>query len=137
MLKQIKFFGVPKAEEEIEKKYSSKIEVPIYEPKQKKPSILELVDLTKTTKLIKEINNSSLSNEEKFFLINAAYRHSVFNYEKVADYYAKSNKEIQGLMEKSALVIIDFEQAIELGFVRLCDEIKTQFIKDYEDFEQE
>lgn len=113
-------------------KYTNKIQAPIYEPKNKKPHILELIDKSKTHRLIKEIEASSLSYEEKTFLIDAARRHNVFNYEKIADYYAHSSKEMQQLMERSALVIIDFEKAIEYGYVKLCDEIKKQYLEEYE-----
>ncbi len=34
-------------------------------------------------------------------------------------------------MEKSALVIIDFEKAIQLGYVRLCEEIRNQYLEEY------
>ena len=114
-----------------EKKYSAKIESPVYEPKNQKPHLLELCDKSKTNRLINKINKSSLSIEEKQFLIEAANRHSVFNYEKIADYYANSSKEMQLLMEDSALVIIDFEKAIQLGYVKLCDEIRKQYLEEY------
>lgn len=117
---------------EEDRKYSSKVEAPIYEPKNTKPYLEELVDKSKTHRLIKEIDKSSLSYEEKNFLIDAARRHNVFNYEKVADYYAHASKEMQQLMEKSALVIIDFDQAIELGYVKLCNDIRTQYQEEYE-----
>lgn len=130
-MKQINLFGNEFQEDENEKKYSSKIEAPIYEPKNAKPHILELLNKEKTHRLMREIDNSNLSIEEKTFLIDAARRHNVFNYEKIADYYANSNKEMQNLMEKSALVIIDFEKAIQLGYVKLCDEIRTQYLEEY------
>lgn len=114
-----------------EVKYTSKIETPIYVPKNNKPHILELCDKSKTHRLIKEIDLSSLSLEEKSFLIDAARRHNVFNYEKIADYYSHSSKEMQDLMEKSALVIIDFEKAIQLSYVKLCDDIKKQYLQEY------
>jgi hypothetical protein len=130
-MKQINLFGNQFKEDESEKKYSSKIEAPIYEPKNAKPHILELVNKEKTHRLIREIDNSNLSFEEKNFLIDAAKRHNVFNYEKIADYYAHSTPEMQNLMERSALVIIDFEKAIQLGYVKLCDEIRTQYLEEY------
>ena len=130
-MKQINLFGNEFKEDENEKKYSSKIEAPIYEPKNVKPHILELVNKEKTHRLMREIDNSNLSIEEKTFLMDSARRHNVFNYEKIADYYANSNKEMQNLMEKSALVIIDFEKAIQLGYVKLCDEIRTQYLEEY------
>ena len=69
--------------------------------------------------------------EEKMFLIDAARRHNVFNYEKIADYYAHSGKEMQHLMERSGLVIIDFEKAIQYGYVKLCEEIRKQYLGEY------
>lgn len=130
-MKQINLFGNEFKEDENEKKYSSKIQAPIYEPKNTKPHILELINKEKTHRLITEIDKSNLSYEEKNFLIDAAKRHSVFNYEKIADYYAHSSIEMQHLMERSGLIIIDFEKAIQYGFVKLCDEIKTQYLTEY------
>jgi len=112
-----------------EAKYTGKIEAPNYEPKNKKPYLLELVDKSKTNRLIQQIENSDLPEDEKKFLIEAAHRHSVFNYEKIADYYAHASEEMQKLMERSALVIIDFEDAIQLGYVELCEEIKKQYLE--------
>lgn len=130
-MKQQNLFGKESTENDANKKYSSKIESPVYEPKNAKPHILELCDKSKTHRLMIEIDQSSLSYEEKMFLIDAARRHNVFNYEKIADYYAHSNREMQQLMEKSGLVIIDFEKAIELGYVKLCDDIRQQYMEEY------
>ena len=85
---------------------------------------MELCNDTKTNKLINEIKNSNVTDEEKDFLIKAARRHYVFNYSKIADYYAHSNKEMQELMEKSALVIIDIDDAIANGYVKLSKNIE-------------
>jgi hypothetical protein len=127
-MKQTNLFGREVQEDD---KYTLKIETPIYEPKNAKPHLLELCDKTKTSRLMKEIDAANISNEEKMFLIDASRRHNVFNYEKIADYYAHSNKEMQELMEKSALVIIDFEKAIQLNYVKLCEEIKNQYLQEY------
>jgi hypothetical protein len=127
-MKQINLFGYE--QEEQEKKYSTKIESPIYEPKNAKPHILELCNKSKTHRLVKEIDESSLPYEEKMFLLDAARRHNVFNYQQIADYYAHSNEEMQRLMERSGLVIIDFNKAIEYGFVKLCDDIKKQYLEE-------
>jgi hypothetical protein len=130
-MKQINMFGQQFAPKKDEQKYSAKIESPIYEPKNTKPHIIELCDKSKTHRLIKEIDASSLSYDEKIFLIDAARRHNVFNYEKIADYYSHSSKEMQHLMERSGLVIIDFEDAIDYGYVKLCDDIKKQYLEEY------
>ena len=113
-------------------KYSTKIEAPIYEPKNKKPHVVELYDKSKSQLLISNIQESSISDDEKAFLIDSAKRHIIFNYEMIADYYSHSSKEVQELMEQSALVIIDLEKAIGYGYVRLCNEIREQYLEEYE-----
>ena len=130
-MKQINLFGQEFAPNKEEQKYSSKIQSPIYEPKNSKPHLVELCDKSKTHRLLKEIEKSHVSIEEKKFLIDAARRHNVFNYEKIADYYAHSSQEMQSLMEKSGLVIIDFEKAIQYGFVKVCEDIQSQFLTEY------
>lgn len=105
-------------------RYSRKIDVPIYEPSNERPAITSLYDDTYTQELIAEINASSeIDENEKTFLKLAAMRHVVFNYSKIADLYAHGSAALQRLMENSALVIIDFNRAIELGYVKLTEQI--------------
>lgn len=111
-------------DEVVDNKYTKKVDIPQYLPSKTKPNIMELCNDTKTNKLINEIKNSNVTDEEKQFLINAARRHLVFNYSKIADYYAHSSKEMQELMEKQALVIIDIDDAIANGYVKLSKNIK-------------
>ncbi len=113
-----------------ENPYTAKINTPIYEPKGEKPEIKELYDDTKTADLIAQIKASNLSEKEKQFLLLAASRHIVFDYAKIANFYAHSETECQELMENSALVIIDFDKAILNGFVRLTNEINNMFKPD-------
>jgi hypothetical protein len=113
--------------------YSKKIQTPIYEPKNEKPDYLLLFQQEKTNELIADIQASNIPQQEKDFLTIAAYRHTVFNYERIADFYAHSSPEVQRLMEDSALVIIDFERAIELGYVQLSQEISNLYNEDYPD----
>jgi hypothetical protein len=109
--------------------YSRKVDAPIYEPKlERAPPITDLYDQNKTEHLISEINDSPIPSELKNFLKAAAYRHTVFNYEAIAEYYAHASPEVQNLMESSALVIIDFNKAIENGFIVLSNEIAKSFI---------
>ena len=132
-MKQVNLFKKSEVGDMDEQKYSSKIEAPTYEPKNKKPHLFELCDKSKTHRLLRKIDSSNLPVEEKTFLIDAARRHNAFNYEKIADYYAHASREMQEFMEDSALVIIDFEKAIQLGYVKLCEEIKTQYLQEYAD----
>ena len=59
----------------------------------------------------------------KAFLKVAAMRHVVFNFRNIAEYYAHADAKVQRLMEKSALVIIDFEDAIRNGFVIVSEKM--------------
>lgn len=105
------------AEDDDENIYTSEINIPQYDIVGDKPKISELVDTQKSKELIEEIENSGLNDEIKNFLIKAAERHNVFDYRKIAEYYAQADAETQKLMEKSALVIIDFDDAIKNGYV--------------------
>ena len=117
-------FKVDKRAEPVDKKYTGKIKIPQYEPKSYAPLLHELCDQSKYIELLRDINTSNVSEPEKEFLRYAAARHLVFNYSKIADYYAHTSPEMQRLMEKSALVIIDFDDAIANGYVRLSENIK-------------
>lgn len=111
--------------------YTKKIEIPLYEPSDIKPFINDLYNTDKYDELINDIDNSNIDDKEKSFLKIAATRHIIFNYDMIADYYSNSNKDIQELMEKSALVLVDFNKAIEYGFIKLTDDIKKQYSDEY------
>lgn len=125
----IPFDSEPK---ESENEYTQKIDAPVYEPTGDKPEIVELYKIEKYNDLVREIDSSSVPNDIKIFLKVAASRHIVFDYENIAEFYSHSDKQTQELMEKSALVIIDFNKAIEYGFTRLNEQVQDQYIKDYE-----
>jgi hypothetical protein len=103
--------------------YTKKINTPIYEPKGDQPAIGELADSGKALELMQAIQASAVSDAEKQFLIAAAQRHVVFDYRNIAEYYCHASPEMQELMEASALVIIDFDKAIEGGFVKMTREL--------------
>jgi|TARA_X000001382_G_C3145761_1_gene171214 hypothetical protein len=109
--------------------YTRKIVAPTYEPKNEKPNIVDLFDTKKADELIDKIKEADLSREELMFLSHCALRHTVYDYSKIADFYAHSSKEIQELMEDSALVIIDFDKAIENGYVKLTKDIAAAYEK--------
>lgn len=120
-------------QEEDTNNYTRKIEVPQYEPSETKPELSELFDRTKYDELVKDIDDSGLPEGEKEFLRLAASRHIVFNYGKVADYYAHSGNPFQKLAEDSTLVVIDFDDAIQKGFVQLCNDINETYKEDYDE----
>lgn len=99
--------------------YTQKIKAPIYEIKGEKPKLKDLVEVTKVLDMIGEIQNSNIPAGLKTFLVRAATRHYKFDYQKIAEYYANSSVEVQELFERSGLVIIDFDDAIANGFVKM------------------
>lgn len=113
--------------------YTRKVERPIYTPKGDQPEIKNLYDVSKYEALLAELSSAKIPKELRLFLTAAASRHIRFNYSQIAEFYCHCEPEIQRLFEASALVIIDFRQAIELGFVRLTEEIITHFKDDYAD----
>ena len=109
-------------------KYSQGVASPIYTPRiGGANSVYACFDHAKYQRLMRKIEASNVKEEEKMFLRLAASRHIVFNYENIADYYAIADKEMQELMEDSALVIIDFGKALEKGFVVLNDKMRKLY----------
>jgi hypothetical protein len=100
-------------------RYTAKIDTPVYEPSETIPLVSELYDEEKTLRIAESIRAASLPADVEKFLLSAAERHTVFNFNKIADYYSHAPENIQALFEASALVIIDYQQAIEHGFVHM------------------
>lgn len=120
-------------DDEIENPYTKKVEVPIYEPTEDKPDIYDLYDDERHKRLLESISKADLSDEEREFLIMAAGRHVVLNFQKIAEFYSHSRKEVQELMEDSALVIVDFDKAIANGYLKLAEELSELYTDDIDD----
>lgn len=116
--------------ETTKQKYTNKINIPQYEITGIEPDITDLVDDSKTKELIKKIDKSNISKDKKDFLKLCAYRHLTFNYANIAEYYAHQDKDVQELMEESALVIIDFDDAIKNGYVELSKQLNEMYEED-------
>lgn len=116
---------------ENEDKYTRTVAAPIYRPTGPKPQISDLVDTSKADVLSKQIEDSTLPDDAKVFLRLAAQRHVRFNYEQIAEWYAHSDEQTKCLMEDSALVIIDFDKAIELGYVQLSKRLSELYGEEY------
>ena len=130
---QLQTWGVVAWKPTKEEKYTRKIESPIYVPKGDKPEVGELYDDAKTQELQERIAAAKVPPEVKKFLMAAATRHIVFNFEKIAEYYAQSSKAVQKLFEDSALVIIDFNDAIGGGYVKMCESLVEQYKAENDD----
>lgn len=103
--------------------YTQNVNAPIYEPTGECPELEELADSAKCEDLIDRIQNANVPDDIAAFLVQAAQRHRVFNYSNIAEYYAHAEPEIQELFEDSALVIVDFNKAIEEGYASLREGI--------------
>ena len=119
--------------DEGENTYTTTIESPIYEPSGPPPAIQDLASTAVRDELLAEIDAADLLPEVTDFLRLAAHRHTRFDYETIANYYAHAPENIRKLMEASALVIVDYDQAVERGFVRLHEAIGEAFGEDYPD----
>lgn len=119
-------------DDDLQNPYSTKIEAPIYEIRGEKPSEDELVDVAKVRELLDNIEAADVPEKVKAFLRVCAYRHAVIDFELMAEYYAHAPKEVQELMEENALVIIDFENAVENGFVRMTQDLSAIYEKNKE-----
>lgn len=111
-----------------ESRYTRKIDGLKYEANGS-PELNALIDECKYVSLIEDIEKSTVSEKEKDFLRHAASRFYKFDYAKIADYYCGASEEMQQLMEKMALVIIDFDKAIENGFVMLSKNLERYRIE--------
>ena len=99
--------------------YTRKVESPVYEITGECPDVSDLTDNERTNKLISDIQNADIDASTRAFLISAANRHTVFSYKKIAEFYAHASADVQTLMEDSALIIIDYDKAVELGYIKL------------------
>ncbi len=108
-------------------RYTGKTKIPQYEPTGEDVPIEECYDLEKTNSLIKEVHEAlgmgKITEGVYEFLRAAAYRHAIFDYRRIAEFYSNADKYVQELFEKSALVIIDIDDAIANGYVKLSKTI--------------
>lgn len=101
---------------------------PVYTPKGERPAASALVDTAKADELAAVIREAAgITEDERAFLLLAAARHTVFNYHLIAEFYCHASPAVQSLMENSALVIIDFDKAIEHGYVQMTQRFGEVF----------
>lgn len=128
----LRAFASESEEEDLVGQYSRKIVAPVYEPQREEPPDPEdLVDRDRVEELIEEIKAAKISPAIRRFLEYAAERHARFDYAEIAEFYAHADAKTQRLMERSGLVIVDFDKAIEEGFVRLTEEIARSYGDDH------
>jgi predicted Ser/Thr protein kinase len=106
------------------------VSAPVYTPEGPKPPIQDLYKKDKALELISSIEAAVIPEDERQFLLDAATRHFQFDFQQIAEYYAHSSPATQRLMEDSALVIIDFDKAIENGFAKLSQSLSEIYTRE-------
>lgn len=114
---------VRKADNDPGDKYVRTLASPVYKIRGKKPTFKQMHDTTKADAARDKIKASGLDGATRRFLTEAAGRLVEFNYANIAEFYAHADKKTQAIMEELALVIVDADRAIELGYLTLTKEI--------------
>ena len=110
-------------------KYTRKMYTPIYEPNSSRPVLSDLYCTEKRDELLKEIeDDKELTSDMREFLKSAAERHTSFNFSKIADFYSHLPIKYKSHFENSALVIIDYDQAVRNGFISFDKEVQESRI---------
>lgn len=121
-------YMLPVMPTDAESPYSNKTVAPIYEAKEAEaPPVNQMFDDIKVNHLLDKISKTELEPEIREFLTLASYRHAKFDFGKIAEFYCHADPSVQQLMQDSALVIIDFDKAIEENYVTLRSELIEQY----------
>ncbi len=115
--------------------YSRKIESPVYTPTGLKiDDVRTLYDDTEVQDIEAHIAVADIPDDVRDMLMKAAQRFRRFDFGRVAEYYSQcTDPVVRALMERAAMVIVDFKQAIENGFVVLAEDIMNEYLSEYED----
>jgi hypothetical protein len=97
--------------------YTAKVAPVQYEVVGPCPDVVELTDDAHARDLRAAITATQLPDDVAEFLTAATWRHVVFDYRRIAEFYPHQTPEVQALMEQSALVIIDVDDAIQHGYM--------------------
>ena len=110
----------------IESIYNFTINIPQYKPRDKQVTVRDCIDTKKAKEIRERIKSAEgITDDERAFLLAASTRHYKFKYDNIADYYAQATPEMQRLMEDSALVIIDVDDAVAKGYASLSKKIRN------------
>ena len=104
------------------KQYSLDTTKIFYEPRGPKPKISELYDATEAEKLLEEVRKVE-DEELRRFLEYSAIRFVCWRFDRIAEYYAHSDDNVKAIFRRLALVIVDFDEALERGWVKLTDRV--------------
>lgn len=119
--------------------YTKKLGIPQFEPTGKGADIKELVDARKSFQLSEEAREAfetgKITEEEYDLLKLSASRWLKFDFDKIAEYYCtNANKDMQELMEKHVLVLLDVNDALKAGVVNcreFVEELRQQWLAEH------
>ena len=94
------------------------VSIPYYTPAEKAPEVEELADLSEVEELNDMITKLKPEKGLEPILRARAAFFAEFDFQKIADYYAKADKDTQELMKRLGLVIVIPKEAYERG---MCD----------------
>jgi hypothetical protein len=97
------------------------IQLPFYTPSENEPIVGELANIDKAVALIKKIDSLKVSDELKEVLKLRAAFFTDFNFQKIADYYARQDKKVQEVFCELGMVILAPKEALKKGFVQLTE----------------
>lgn len=124
--------GSPLDEEDDKQLAVLPVKSPVYEcTRDSAPPISDMIDTTRRDSMLEAIAAADLDEHTRALLEVAAHRHTVFDYEQIAEFYAHADAPVQRLMEQSALIIVDWQSAIEHGFVQLTEQLTDQWTSEY------
>ena len=94
------------------------VSIPYYTPAEKAPEAVELADLSEVDELNDMITKLKPEKGLEPILRARAAFFADFDFQKIADYYAKADKKTQELMKRLGLVIVIPKEAYDRG---MCD----------------
>jgi len=110
--------------EKAPEKYTSLIRGLIYEPRMTDPpAISQLYNDAKLQLLLPRIESAKLPPELEYFFRLAAHRFVRFRFDLIAEYYAHASEDIRQIMRELVLVIVDYDDAIAAGVLKLSEKI--------------
>lgn len=122
-----KLFNIEHEKYKGDKKYSIGLRIPDYLPEGIDVDLEGCIDKSKYIELCKIIESSDLPEDKKALYKLVATRFIEFRFDGFAEYYCnlKNSKDVsiareeQEIMERLACVIIDINDAIHYGFVKM------------------
>lgn len=117
-------FSMVELEKELGEKYTGRIDRVQYDITGPKPGVDDCTDVFKYHALLGEIEASNVPEVEKQFLKLLAARFIVFRFNRIAEYYAHSDEEMQWLMKMCMAVQVDYNDAIQNGVTAMKEELQ-------------